>query len=159
MMWFMHLSRRERALVVGAAFLGVLVFGWLAIWSPVTGYHQDEKRNYIRAAGDYDFVRQSLARMPVLTEQSQEQAGDEEISLRVAAGQTARSMGLAITRLQPGEKDTLTLWFDSADGGLLFQWLARIGQRYGIQVKNIAVNKNEGQGTVRAQVTLGRSGA
>ena len=159
MMWFMHLSSRDRAIVVGVGMLALLVFGWLAIWRPVTGYHADEKQNYIRASGDYDFVRQSLANMPVQKNTAAEQAGDQGGSLRQTAGQAARSMGLVITRLQPGEEDSLTMWLDSADGGLLYQWLALIGQRYDIRVKNISVSKNEGQGTVRVQVTLVRGGA
>ncbi|WP_417317575.1 type II secretion system protein GspM [Emcibacter sp.] len=150
----MHLSSRERLLVVAAGVLGLLVLGWLLIWRPVADYHADEKRNYVRAAGDFDFVRQTLAHMPAQTLQPEKQAGGKEVSLQTAAGQAARSMGLVITRLQPGDGDSQTLWLDNADGGLLFQWLARVGQRHGFRVKNISVTKNEGQGTVRAQVTL-----
>jgi type II secretory pathway component PulM len=159
MTWFMHLSSRDRAIVVGVGILALLVLGWLAIWRPVVGYHADERQNYVRASGDYDFMRQSLARMPARSAQPTKQAGDQETSLRVVAGQAARGMSLAITRLQPGEDDSLTMWLDSADGGLLYQWLALIGQRHDIRVKNISVSKNEGQGTVRVQVTLTRGGA
>lgn len=159
MMWFMHLSGRDRAVVVVVGLLALLVFGWLLFWKPVTGYHADERRNYMRAAEDYDFVRQSLAHMPATLSKGANRAGEEKTSLRVAAGQAARSMGLAVTRLQPGDGDSLTLWLDSVDGGLLYQWLARISERHDIRVKNISVSKNEGQGTVRVQVTLMGDGA
>ena len=159
MIWFMHLSSRDRAVVVGVGLLALLVFGWLLVWRPVTDYHEDERQNYARAAEEYDFVRRSLTNMPVQKNAAAQQAGGEETSLRVAAGQAARGMGLAITRLQPGEGDSLTLWIDSADGGILYQWLALIGQRHDIRVKNISISKNEGQGTVRVQVTLVRGAA
>jgi type II secretory pathway component PulM len=77
-----------------------------------------------------------------------------ETNIRIVATETAREMGVAVTRLNPAENDGLSIWLDGTEPTLLFRWLLRLREEHGIAVWRASIHKGEGN-LLQAEFTLG----
>lgn len=148
-------SAREQGLL---AFLMVLVLAtviWFGLLSPVLGWRADTERRYVAAVEDYETLLVQLALHEQLT-QAATQADTSE-SLRGLADRTARERGLAITRVQPLEDGRLGVWMDGVPSDAVMGWLSMMARDHGVWADRVSLDR-EGEGVVRAQLTLARAG-
>ncbi|MGF1605438.1 MAG: type II secretion system protein GspM [Rhodothalassiaceae bacterium] len=156
--WWQGLTARERLLIAMMVATMLAVAIYFGVYRPLTGYHAQAVRAYAAAQDMAQEVAIGLARADQLEQQAERRPAVRE-SVRVAAGQTARALGLTISRLQPGQDGRVTLWLDEVAAPLLFQWLAELETAHGVVVARASVTPGRGQSTVNAQIELMGVGA
>lgn len=148
-------TAREQGLL---AFLAVLVVGtvvWFGMLSPVLSWRAESERRYVAAVEGYETLLVQLALHERLA-QSATQIVNRE-SLRGLADRMARERGLAITRVQPLEDGRLGVWLDGVPSDALMGWLTVMARDHGVWADRVSLDR-EGEGVVRAQLTLARAG-
>lgn len=159
MTWWMERVEREKWLLGGAGGLLALLMLWQFFYQPIVDYHHDAERSYAGAQGRLEDMQIAAAQVAALQGQSTGSGErDASQSTRSLAMASARAKGLAVTRLQPGEDGSLTLWIDDADAKLVYDWIVTMQEDYGVSVQKASLSTNDGTATIRAQLQLaGRS--
>lgn len=159
MNWWMERTERERWLLAGVGGLLALLMLWQFFYRPVVDYHRDAEQSYAAAQDRLEDMQQAASQVAALQGRSSGEARD-------AGGQSTRSLvmasaqaaGLAVTRLQPGEDDSLTVWIDDADARLVYDWLVALQEKFGVSVQKASLSANDGAATIRAQLQLAGRG-
>lgn len=159
--WYRSLARRERrALLLAAAVLSMGLI-YVAVVEPLpTRLDQSRSRLHAqqtllewmqKASKEAEHLRGSAAARPL-------RAADQ--SVLAVIDRTTRRAGLkdSVKRLVPETEDTVRVWMEGASFDRLIAWLAGLSEQYGIENTNIAVNREDEPGLVRANMTLRRGG-
>ena len=120
-----------------------------SLWHPLPEAFDD----YINATDLLADMEEGAARFSASPTPNAEVSDDR--SVRVVTTELAREMGLTITRLTPSENDGLSIWLENAEGMLVFRWLLRLRDEYGVHVQRAAIHKGDGA-NLTAEITLGR---
>jgi len=149
-------TAREQGLL---AFLAVLLLGtvvWFGVLSPTLSWRAEAERRYVAAVEGYETMLVQLSLYESLAQSAtRPQSGQ---SLRGLADQTARERGLAITRVQPLDDGRLGVWMDGVSSDALMGWLNVLARDHGVWADRVSLDR-EGEGVVRAQLTLAQAGA
>lgn len=157
--WWRAKTRSEQFVVAGLGAAMVLVALWLLVLKPVSAYRAGAERSYVSAAVLLNEIQAGAAEAEELRRTVDQSEMRPNEPLRVAAGESARALGLSVARVQPSQNGGLTLWLEDADPKLLYRWLVRLEQDYGAPVDKITIDRNPGETTVRAIVLLRESPA
>lgn len=142
---------RERMLLVLAGALCLLTGLYQFAWAPLAGYRVRAAASLAEAEQLYADIAQGAAIAAAA------RAGSGQVDarpLRIIASDSARELGLSITRFQPAENGDLSIWLDQADARLLWRWLATLHQVHGVSAVKAVIQRDDGQPTVRAQLLL-----
>lgn len=150
--WY-SLTSREQLLISVAGVLAGLVVLYFAAIRPLQSYGAESERALQAAQNTLTSVQMRVAQLKA-TESAVVNRPErgEQLSLRVAVSQAARRAGLSISRLQPSDDGTLTVWVDSSQSITLYQWLQTLAQEQGIGPSNVLLQKNSSGEGLRAQV-------
>lgn len=147
------LTSREQLLVSVAGLLAGLVILYFIALRPLQAHSADSERALLAAQNTLRTVQLRVAQLEATEDSAADRQGDGEVvSLRVAVSQAARSTGVSISRLQPSEDGTLTVWVDSTESTTLFRWLQTLAQDRGVGPSNVLLQKNSGGDGLRVQV-------
>lgn len=151
--YWRSLTDRERLLIgIGAGVLALTLVYFL-IARPLVAYRDDSERAYIAARGVFETVQQRAAQLAAIEENSTgERTAAQDVSLRVAASTAARQAGVTISRLQPSEDGTLTIWAEGVQSGQFYRWLQILAEERGIGPSNVLLQKATSGETLRVQV-------
>jgi general secretion pathway protein M len=142
---------REKVLIgVALGLVFVLLLGQFVI-KPMMNYPVAQKRVLEQAERDLNVMRDGkLALMGAKPQVRQAlEVNEAQSMITNSAGQN----GLAITRRQPNGDTGLTVWLETVDSKLMYQWLDELTGKYEISVLGANLNRND-DGTVRAQLTF-----
>lgn len=153
--WWYSISLRERRLVLIAFSSLLLAFLYWGMWQPFHQHVEDAQRqlkvqqetlNWMQMrAGDVVALRSSGAR-PI----------DVNMTLEAVANQTARQLGLSLTRLQPMDKQ-LQVELAPVEFERLMNWLVIMERDYGVTARLVELASEGGKGLVRVRrLQLGR---
>lgn len=147
------LTAREQLMIAAAGALAVLVALYFLLLRPLQAYQMESERTLVAATNTLSTVQMRVAQLKA-TEQaaSDANARGESVSLRVAVSRAARGAGVSISRLQPSDDGTLTVWVDSAQSTTLYQWLQTLAEEQGVGPTNVLFQKNSSGDGLRAQV-------
>ncbi|WP_417450045.1 type II secretion system protein GspM [Kordiimonas sp.] len=153
------LTAREQALLLLMAVLTTLVLLWLSVVRPLQASHETALRERAAALDLYSVVATAAAEARGLKAAGQ-QAGTKASNepLRVAVAVTARAAGVSISRIQPGEDSTITIWADEVVSASLYRWLTTLANDRQITPVKVSVQKAGDGRTLRAQVQFEEAG-
>ena len=150
--WYDSLgSRDQRFLKIGAAVLCVvvLIFGLLF---PAIDYRASAEQHYQESLDTLSWMqanRGAVQRTAVANS-----LRDPGQSLLGIANQTAKGYNISFKRYQPVDDNGLNLWMDNVSFNNVVLWLERLDKRYGIVVKEVAVDRQEQKGVVNIRLML-----
>ena len=151
--FWQKLSGREQVLVSGAAGLFVLLALAFFVIRPLINYRSNSDMDLAAAKAEYRVIASLAAThdraqaAPISTEQSRPNGQ----SSRILISTSARDKGLIVSRIQPAEDNSLTLWMDSVSSSAFYVWLRSLEIENGLTPNLVSLQKN-GDGTLRAQV-------
>lgn len=147
------LTARERLMLGVMAALVAAVALWLGVIRPLEAARESAARDHAAAVALYESVATSAAEMRALYAEGRNakaNAGDEP--LRVAVAVAARTAGVSISRIQPGEDGTLTLWADDVTSSALYRWLTTLANERQITPVKVSLQKAGNAQQLRAQI-------
>ncbi|MDX1581644.1 MAG: type II secretion system protein GspM, partial [Alphaproteobacteria bacterium] len=83
-------------------------------------------------------------------------SGSSAQPVRTVAVSTARAAGVTLTRLEPLDDGSLTVWLEDVEAPALYGWLLRLYREHGIAVTKASLSRNSDTPTTRAQIQLSR---
>ena len=144
---------REKLLVFGAGALLLVTIVYFMVVRPLVSYHRESERTYSNAYAQLQAVRSYASQLQHLgSDVDKSNASKQPINLRVAVSSAARASGVAISRLQPSEDGTLTIWAEQIQSPQLFLWLDTLSKTNKVGPQNVLIQKTSVPGTLRVQL-------
>ena len=153
--WFANLEQRERLMLLGGGFVGVLIILWGGIWHPLTTGTSE----LTDAVASKRALLSSLQRARSIAAQPGAQiSGAPGQSLVLLVDQTHRNFGLegTLTRNQPDGSDGIRVTFQNTSFDGLVAWLGTLHASYGVGVETATIDGARAPGIVNATVVLRR---
>jgi len=151
--YWQDLTKREKILISSAASLLFLTVVYFIIVQPLLAYHAESERAYNRALEQFKAVRSYASQLQANANDLADAPVDPQpVNLRVAVSSSARSSGVEISRLQPSEDGTLTIWAEKIQSAQLFLWLDELSKTHSIGPQNILIQKTSVSGILRVQL-------
>ena len=148
-----NLTVRERSLLLGAGVLALVVFLYLGLVRPLVAYRAASERSLAAVEEVYDLVAAAAdeaARLKVAGTNTAGAASNEP--LRIAVAVTARTVGVAISRIQPADDGTLTIWVEDVGAAALYRWLTLLASERNIAPGKVSVQKAGNGRQLRVQL-------
>ncbi|MEM9670586.1 MAG: type II secretion system protein GspM [Pseudomonadota bacterium] len=121
--WWETKEPRERALLLIAAALTLLVLGYTLLAQPFMNARGQAERALSSAQQDQSIVMRGIS-MLTSNQRSGSGAAVDIDDFRTMVTRSAREAGLSLARVQRGSDGTIQLRFDDTDPPRLFAWLA-----------------------------------
>ncbi len=146
---------REKLLLafLAFAFCGVIFVQVVAL--PLVDERQRRLASLEAAREEFLVIREGASRIESFRVRRSERPASGPVRSTVTA--TARDMDVAITRVQPGEDDRLTVWIDAVETRQLFEWLLLLRERHGLHVLQATVRAGADDTAVATQLVIGQS--
>lgn len=147
--YWLELSARERSLISICGATIVLFLIYILIFKPIS----DAKDAAFNAL---EIQKQSYKRVVVMATNADPGATEvinasEKLPIREAATEASRVLGIAISRIQPGNDGLITFWIDEASTQDMTNWLLLLSNQYRWQATKVSINKNTGSSNLRGQ--------
>ena len=146
-------SPRERMLLGGGGLVILILALYQFVLAPFHSYKDRVQRSYETAIADLRVVENGAAEIVAIREQGAMNARAGSVTVRQVVSASAARYGIAISRLSPAEEG-VALRVDSVDASVLFRWIRQLEQGEGVQVSRASISRNDGNETVRADLTL-----
>lgn len=152
--YWQSLTSRERFLVGTAIVLAALTLAYFAVFRPLSDFSDESKRALNAARNTFERVQMRAAELKTISENETRASapGSEQASLRVSVSNAARQAGVAISRLQPSDDGTLTIWAENVQSAQLFRWLQALAVDRGVGPANVLVQKSASGENLRVQL-------
>lgn len=149
---YYNLGSRERFAVKLLLVFMLLVVVYSALVVPAANYRRDAENHYRSSLDKLQWMQtnQSL----VTASARQRSARDPGQSLLGIANSSSKGFQLSFKRYEPVGDSGLSLWLDQVGFNNLVRWLERLDKRYGIQVQEIAVERQQEDGLVNVRLVL-----
>lgn len=147
-------SRRERAMIVGAAIVVALAAGWTWVWQPMNADIARLQRDLPRAHGVLATARAQADALVALQRTS---AGAKSTDPRAAVERVLAERGLrpAVTALD-AQEGRVRLTFAAVRFDALVAFLDALARTDGLRAVDAVLAARVEPGTVRAELTLAR---
>ena len=146
-----NMTNRERNLIMVAGGLALLVAIYLLLMRPLSAYVSDSERELRRAETTYINVAAGAAEIRAAGDAGGERPQRTD-PLRLAVAKAARANNVQISRIQPGENGSLTVWIESVPSQRLYVWLQQLSADSGISPSKLNAQKSRTQGMLRLQI-------
>ncbi len=145
-----ELPYREK-IFVGAGGAAITLFLlYILLVKPVSDEMNDSERALANEKERFERIL-SLAANAKATSTTNNHRTTDVLPIREAATETSRSIGIAISRIQPGQDGNVSFWVDSATTREMFDWLILLREAHGKTAHKISLHKNVGEETLRGQ--------
>ncbi len=143
--------RDQLALKILSAFLGIILL-YSFVVQPAREYQLEAEQHYRQSLEALNWIE---ANKPLVTVAANQRAKrDPGQSLLGIANATSKSYRLSFNRYQPVGENGLSLWLNKVAFNDVVLWLERLDKRYGISVKEIAVEREANKGLVNVRLVL-----
>ena len=140
-------SRDQLALKVLALFLSVIILV-AGILIPSYQYALSSQEDYRQSVDDLVWMQNNQHRVHAKA------PATRNGSLLSIVNSTAQSARISFKRFEPVGENNLNLWVENVSFNNMIQWVERLSNQYGIQVTEIAVDRQVSSGTVNARIVL-----
>lgn len=148
---FNALSRRDQMAVKLLAGFLIPVLIIFVLMLPASAFVSEARGNYKAALEDYEWMLANRAAVPRAAAESAREPGQ---SLFGVANATSKGFQISFKRYEPVDDNALSLWIEGVSFNNLVLWLERLEKRYGITVREIAVERQDIEGQVNARLVL-----
>lgn len=151
--YWLNLTLRERMLVFTAGGLLALFIGVIGVVRPLMQYHDQSEQNLVAAQNELKVIAElsSEYRRAQNNEKNNNKPTEVGQAARVTISVSARDAGLVVSRIQPSEDGSLTLWSDSVASPVFYKWLKSLEANHGLAPNLVSLQKVDGS-TLRVQV-------
>jgi len=148
------LTERERMLIlVGGVLLGLMLV-YFGIYRPLEAYHQSGVRALVAATATYDRVSAGAAEISAANVSATSSKSRANIPASGAASSSAKAAGVSISRLQPGDGGTLTIWVEDVTFAKLYLWLDQMAKMHSLIPAKISIQKTTSADHLRVQLQI-----
>jgi general secretion pathway protein M len=152
---FLQLSNREQRLVIISAVLVLVAIFYWGIWSPLSTSLERNQTAVNNQTELLEWVQKNANRAVQLRNSGGNKATFSG-SLPQAVNQSANSMKIAISRMQP-QDDELQVWIDQAPFNDVLSWLQSL-EKTGVSILDIDIAESDLPGQVKIRrLKLGKS--
>ena len=155
MEFWTNLTDREKRLVSFAGALSFFVLLYMGIFRPLVAYHEASELELASAKNTYEAIARGAAVVSALGQENQQTSQNAQQPIRVTVSTAARATGVAISRLQPGDDGSLTVWVETVAPGDLYGWMNYMAVEGGISPAKVIIQKTAADGRLRAQLQFG----
>ena len=151
--WWASLTLREQGLIALMIVLALgigLIYGVLR---PITSYYDAGVRAVAASTTEATRVRSAIQSAGALQKNATPKPSTTT-NVRAAISETALTLGITVTRLQPDQNGNLTVWLDAVPSDDFFHWLRVLQSDHGVSVAKATVQKEDGSPVVRAQLVF-----
>lgn len=148
-------SEREKIMLAGLGGVLALVILFQFLWQPLMNFRASSARSYEAARAVYAEVDADAVAAQALKARESTRTAVDRGSLRSIITRTARAADLSLSRLEPDENGTLSVWFGEARSPKLHGWIASLYENHGIVVTKANLDRRDDGDGVRAQFTFG----
>lgn len=147
-----NLTARERLLIGVAGGLTFLVLFYFLLIRPLNGYVAESEHAVARAQATYQQIAAGAAEISAIRQDGGGAAPQATESPRVVVARTARDAGVAISRIQPGANEGLTVWVENVPSPLFYRWLQVMADQHGVAPSKVIAQKSTSEGRLRVQL-------
>lgn len=140
-------SRDQLALKVLVLFLAVIILV-AGVLIPSYQYALSAQKEYRQSVDDLTWMQNNQHRV------NSKAPANRNGSLLSIVNSTAQSSRIAFKRFEPVGENNLNLWVENVSFNNMIQWVERLSDQYGIQVREIAVDRQISSGTINARIVL-----
>ncbi|PKG97947.1 type II secretion system protein GspM [Paraglaciecola sp. MB-3u-78] len=152
---FLQLSDREQRLVIISAILVLVAIFYWGFWSPLNTSLERDQTAVKNQTELLDWVQKNANRAVQLRSSGVNKTSFSG-SLPQAVNQSANSMKIAISRMQP-QGDELQVWIDQAPFNDVLSWLQSL-EKTGVSILDIDIAESDLPGQVKIRrLKLGKS--
>jgi general secretion pathway protein M len=127
----------------------VIIFGFVI---PASNYHSAAIHDYQKGVDTLSWMEANKA--PFAGAQKAGAKRDPSQSLLSIANNSSKKFNISFKRYEPVGDDGLSLWLDDTVFNNMIVWLELLDKRHGIQVKEIAVDRQDKKGLVNVRLVL-----
>ncbi len=149
---YLQLEKTERSALNALVVFFTLLFLYFVIWNPVNQYHNSNEVERDRQLSLIQYMRASEKEARASSQGGNRAPTGQ--SLLTVVSRTAQQIGIKPNRLQPEGSDAVSVWFDGVAFDDLMHMLKQIQARQGIVVQQIAIDREDQPGIVRARIVL-----
>lgn len=148
---------RERLLLVAGVVFLLLLFA--LVWIPLADARDALRPRVQRQQATLQFVETAAARLRTSSGHSKQAAtiGDRSLLTLVDASIRAEGLSESLNRAEPQSAGRVRVWLDAAPFDATVAWFENLNQRYGVQVRELSVDRAGGPGMVNVRVVLDAS--
>ncbi len=151
--YWQSLTDREQLLLSVGGIVLAFTLVYFLVARPLVAYRAESERAYQAALSTFETVQLRAAQLAATEAQASDpDKANSDVSLRVAVSVAARQAGVTISRLQPSEDGTLTIWADGVQSQQFYRWLQILADNRGVGPSNVLLQKSSDGETLRAQV-------
>src|SRR5690606_5857245 len=146
------LGDRDRDALKYLSVAVALILLYLLIWLPTQNFLKSARQDAERQSELVGWIKQNEQTARELAARSNTAAptGLEGQSLLSVVGSSARNFSIELRRFEPEGDNKMRVWLEKVPFIQVLLWLDDLQKRYGIQVEQISVDRDETPGIVTA---------
>lgn len=156
-LWFASLAPRERMMVGIAAVVVVLAVLYAGLWEPLNHGVALLNRQVKQQRELVSWLHDTAPKIHALRRATHRSAPTEQSApLLSVIDKTSKAAGLGgmVKRIQPQGDNSVQVWIENATFNDMLDWLYRLQNRYGIEVKAAGMQSGDQAGTVHGNLRL-----
>ena len=151
--WYSAREPQDKLVLRLLALVVSVLLLWSGVWKPVSDWRAYEHNRFDNAQSVLDWVHSNEARLRVAVK-SQSPRGGARPSLLPVITRAAEAQGLALNRLQPDAKGTVTVILQAQPFSEVMKWVHNLQENNGVTILRISLDVQGEPGYVNAQVRL-----
>lgn len=147
--WYLGRSQREQRLLLVAAILAALTFGWFGILKPISDGLESTQAHY---RGAVVRLAETESQIKALGPLLRDRPPPLQVPLETAIRQSAESAGFVLADVNPQPNNAVQVMMPSARPAAFFRWVADL-ETSGILV-DLLTTADNGDQTISVQLTV-----
>ena len=156
--WWQSLNQKERYMIIAGGVFTLLILFYILIWNPFVKRIEMLDQQVKSQASTLVWMREASRRVQEHRAMPSGQKSSDRRSIAALVEATTKKLGIAesLHRIEPEDRHTLKVWFNSVQFNSFLQWLAELEHSYAATIENLSVTKEEFPGVVDTQLVLKR---
>ena len=147
---------RERQIVYGALAIGIPLLIWALIWAPLLDWRASEQQRLTARQNTLEWMQGAAAKIELYRRSGRNSGAPVSGSPEQQITRTAASLGLALSRIEPGGEQRFNVFFADANYQNLLRYLHQM-QEQGLVIESLTMGQLPQPGQVSVRMTLGAS--
>ncbi len=154
---FVHLSRREKLMVIMTGIFILFFLSYTFIARPYTErlqFYQDRIPAQQELLAWMEQASQEVQQLRVTRQGLIGAAGNDSALSLISKSAKEQGLGKSIKRIEPGEGQEVRLWLDGVIFEDMVPWLSQLQEKYALTVGSISLERDKDPGYVNVRLTF-----
>lgn len=155
--WFDSLAPRERVMVGIAAVVVVLAVLYAGVWEPLNHGVAHLSQQVKQQRELVSWLHETAPKIRALRQATHRNAPKEQnAALLSVIDKTSKAAGMGgmVKRIQPQGDNSVQVWIENATFNDMLDWVYRLQNRYGVEVKSASMQPGNQAGQVHGNLRL-----